>query len=68
MHIAKLKITPLSKNLQNTIILNPQTEMAGQLIKERMELRNGFFEKTPKPPIKLPKWLKGLVNPETLVR
>lgn len=65
MKIAKLTITPLSKGWPETVIKNPTSERAARLINDR--LNSGFpdHSRPPKALRKIPKFLKGFVNPAT---
>ncbi len=66
MKIAKLTITPLSKGWPGTVIESPSAERAGMLIKDK--LNSGYNDTTQKLPRacrKIPKFLKGFVNPAT---
>ncbi len=67
MKISKLTITPLSKGWAQTVIENPSTERAQNLIKDR--LNSGFPDYNRKPRVyrRIPKFLKGFVNPATKI-
>ncbi len=67
MQIKRLTLTPLSKGWPDAVIDSPSAERAGRLIKER--LSSGFSDPyTPvNVPKKIPKFLKGFVNPKSMV-
>lgn len=69
MNIQKLTITPLEKGVSAYITQNPTTESAGRLISERLLSSSGYYntEKPARALRKIPKWMKGFVNPEALV-
>lgn len=62
MNINKLTITPIMSGMPSFSRQNPSTEIACQLIKERLIC--GSNNSTPKFLKKLPKALRGWVNPE----
>lgn len=65
MQITKLTITPLAKGWPGAVIENPSASRAGILIKERLVL--GYQDDFRQPRVfrKIPKILKGFVNPAT---
>ena len=63
MHINKLTITPLNKGFSPFVQYGPTCDTAGILIKER--LASGRNERIPRAMKKIPKFLKGFVNPDT---
>ena len=65
MKIAKLAITPILKGLPSVVIDSPDAERAGRLINDR--LNSGFkdYNRLPRAYRKIPKFLKGFVNPAT---
>lgn len=67
MQIKKLTITPLSKGWASTVMEKPSAENAGRLIKERLNSGYAGDSGTAKVFKKIPKFLKGLVNPDCKV-
>ena len=65
MKISKLTITPLSKGWSSTVIENPTTERAQILINDRLNSGFADFNKKPRVYRRIPKFLKGFVNPAT---
>lgn len=65
MNINKLTITPIMSGMHSFVRKEPKTEIASQLIKER--LLSGSDNKTPRALRKLPKSLRSWVNPECKV-
>ena len=64
MNISKLTIAPVIKGAKGFVIENPTTERAHRLIAEKLSTN---YE-NPKPvKFKLPKCLRGFVNPKTRV-
>ncbi len=64
MNISKLTLTPLVSKAPNIVIEKPATEIAAVLIKEKLTSKYGF-QKPARP--RMPKFLKGFVNPNTYV-
>ena len=64
MYISKLTLTPIISKASSVVIDKPSTETASMLIKERLASRYGL-QKPVKP--KMPKFLRGFVNPQTYV-
>ncbi len=64
MNISKLTLTPLVSKAANIVIEKPATEIAAVLIKEKLTSKYGF-QKPARP--RMPKFLKGFVNPNTYV-
>lgn len=64
MNISKLTITPLVSKAESIVIKKPNSETAAMLIKEKLTSQYGF-QKPIRP--KMPKFLKGFVNPKTYV-
>ncbi len=67
MQIKKLTITPLSKGLTSTVMEKPSAENAGRFIKERLSIGSYYDNKPAKIFRKIPKFLKGFVNPDCKV-
>ncbi len=67
MQINKLTITPLTSGCYTSIIEKPSPEVAGRFIKERLSTGSYYDNKTAKIFRKIPKFLKGLVNPQSKV-
>ena len=68
MKISKLTITPLSKGWTQTVIVSPSAERAGTLIKDRLNSGvNDTTQRLPRIYRKIPKFLKGFVNPDSKV-
>lgn len=67
MQIKKLTITPLSKGWASTVMEKPSAENVGRFIKERLSLGSYYDNKSAKVFRKIPKFLKGLVNPDCKV-
>ncbi len=67
MQITKLTLTPLAKGWPQAVIDYPSTSSARQLIKER--LVSGYSDNFSKPRVfrRIPKFLKGFVNPSTKI-
>lgn len=66
MNISKLTITPIYKNGKSVVINNPTTTSATTLLSQKLEI-NYSDGKVAKVFRKIPKNLKGLVNPQTKV-
>lgn len=64
MDIIKLTITPVIRGAQKFTVNNPTTERAQRLITERLCTN---YENKKLAKLKLPKFLKGFVNPQTRV-
>lgn len=64
MNISKLILTPLVSKTTSIVIKKPSPETAAMLINEKLTSRYGF-QKPIRP--KMPKFLKGFVNPKTYV-
>jgi ribosomal protein S18 len=64
MNITKLTITPVIKGAHRIVIENPTTERAQRLVLERL---SSNYEQIKPAKFKLPKFLKGFVNPRTRV-
>lgn len=67
MQIKKITITPLSKGLTSTVMEKPSAENAGRFIKERLSIGSYYDNKPAKIFRKIPKFLKGFVNPDCKV-
>ncbi len=69
MEIKKLTISPLISGFQNYVYSRPSNESAGVLIKERLVSGESFYnsDRPARALRKIPKWLKGFVNPKALV-
>lgn len=69
MQVKKLIITPIVKGGRSVVSNQPSESVASMLIKDRMLLGNHTEEanKIPKALKKIPKNLKGFVNPECKV-
>lgn len=69
MKINKLTITSLECGFPNYICKRPSNESAGILIKERLAAAQSQYnsERPARALRKIPKWLKGFVNPKALV-
>lgn len=69
MDIKKLTITPIQKGLPQIVSHNPTQASASLLMKERLAMKASPYNKETTPRVfkKLPDWLKGFVNPKTLV-
>ena len=69
MDIKKLTITPIHSGCPKIVSQNPTQESASLLMKERLAMKVSPYnqETTPRVFKKLPDWLKGFVNPKTLV-
>ncbi len=67
MNINKLTITPLSKGWPQVIIDRPSIDSAGRLIKEKLSSSIAKNNQTSRVFRKIPKQLKGLVNPQCKV-
>lgn len=69
MDIKKLTITPIQKGLPQIVSHNPTQASASLLMKERLAMKVSPYNKETTPRVfkKLPDWLKGFVNPKTLV-
>ena len=66
MYIKKLTITPVSY-IRSQIIFNPSTNLTAEMIKNRLYVGNDYDTKVARALRKIPKHLKGWVNPECLV-
>ncbi|MBQ8668588.1 hypothetical protein IJ472_02325 [bacterium] len=64
MNIKKLTITPIIRGAKGITIDAPSTERAQKLITERLTT---CYENEKPARLKLPKFLKGFVNPKTRV-
>lgn len=64
MNISKLTITPIMSKTSSIVIKNPSSEIAEIFIKEKLTSNYGFQK--PKRP-KMPKFLKGFMNPKTYI-
>lgn len=64
MEISKLTIRPIIRGAQKIDINNPSSERAKRLIIDKLSLD---YETVKLPKSKLPKALRGFVNPETRV-
>ena len=68
MNITKLTITPLVSKAQNMEFHQPEAERAAHLIKERLNCAPyDHFTSFKEVRRRLPKELRGFVNPETWV-
>lgn len=69
MDIKKLTITPIQNGFSQIVSHNPTQASASLLMKERLAMKVSTYnqETTPRVFRKLPDWLKGFVNPKTLV-
>jgi len=67
MDIKKLTIAPIVRGARSIIINEPSPQRAAMLIKESFESSRTAFGVKSMPVKKLPKALKGLVNPKTWV-
>ena len=67
MQIKKLTLTPLAKGYNATVIEKPSTQRAGILIKEKLCAKSLDYQKPAKIFRRIPKALKGIINPETKV-
>ena len=67
MFIKKLTLTPVSKRYEKTVERYVDPGKAGEMIKARLWLGNSYDDKISRPLRKLPKQLKGWVNPKYLV-
>ena len=69
MDIQKLTITPIYSGCPKIVSQNPAKTSASLLMKERLAMKVSPYNKetTPRALRKLPDWLKGFVNPKTLV-
>ncbi len=64
MKITKLRITSLSTGCADIIINSPSAQTAARLIKERLSSDYAASYNSTRIPRKIPKFLKGFVNPE----
>lgn len=62
MDIKRLTITPIIRGTKGFVINNPTPERAQKLIIERL---SSNYEYTKPVKIRLPKFLRGFVNPKT---
>ena len=67
MNIKKLTITPVGYIKYKNIVHNPKPDFAGELIKNRLYRGNASDTTIARAVRRLPKILRGWVNPETLV-
>ncbi len=69
MDIQKLIITPIQSGCPQIVSQNPTKASASLLMKERLAIQGSQYNKEATPRVfrKLPDWLKGFVNPKTLV-
>jgi len=65
MEIRRLIISPIMKGCQPIIRENPTPQAASILIKDKLSIT--YEQKVPKILKRLPKHLRGWVNPDTLV-
>lgn len=64
MDIKRLTISPIIRGTRGFAVENPTPERARQLITERL---SSNYENTKPVKLKLPKFLRGFVNPKTRV-
>ena len=64
MNISKLTITSIHKKGSSVVISNPTTDFATTMIQDRLNTKIGYGESNKINSLrKIPKFLKGIINP-----